>query len=280
MKRTLIFIVTLAILAGLAGCGNSTVEKAIENGKLALADNDIEKAESSFNLALTEDKDNKEAKEWLELIENYNQFVSQIEKKEIDQANNSLIELKENEKFASIKVLTKEQEKTLNKIMETMQELDKQVAELVQSYNPEEENSMPEESYLVRSDELLANPNLTEAQKNKVETFKKEATDRANAILAREDEKRRMAEQEQQKAAQEKAEMGIDKKRAEEILVETLGVDRSIAGVRSDETMDEVRDGVTYYFFDIYALTEGFAADAYYVNSKDGTVLHSSEFFN
>jgi len=107
MKRTFIFLVVLAIMAGLVGCGNSTVDKAIENGKLALADNNIEKAESSFNLALTEDKDNQEAKDWLELIEKYNQLVSQIERKEIDQANKSLIELKENEKFASIKVLTK-----------------------------------------------------------------------------------------------------------------------------------------------------------------------------
>jgi len=166
-----------------------------------------------------------------------------------------------------------------------MQELEKQIAELVQSYDPEDENSMPDETYLVKSDVLLANPSLTDAQKNKVETFKKEATDRANAILAREEEKQRIAEQEQQKAAQEKAaqekaKMAIDKKRAEEILVETLGVDRSIAGVRSDAAMDEVRDGVTYFFFDIYALTEGFAADAYYVNSQDGAVIHSSEFFN
>jgi hypothetical protein len=285
MKKAVIFLVALAVVVGLVGCGNSTVEKAIENGKLALADNNIEKAESSFNLALTEDRDNKEAKQWLELIEKYNQFVSQIENKEIDKADKSLKELKENNKFSSLKVLTKEQEKNLNKVKETIQDLDKQIAELVQSYNPEDENSMPDETYLGKSDELLANPYLTEEQKNKVETFKKEATDRVNAILAKEEEKLRVAEQEQQKAAeekaaQEKAKVVIDKKRAEEILVETVGVDRSIAGVRSDAEMDEVRDGVTYYFFDIYALTEGFAADAWYVNSQDGTVIHSYEFFN
>ncbi|PMC37333.1 hypothetical protein CJ195_11255 [Bacillus sp. UMB0899] len=285
MKMALILSVALAVVAGLVGCGNSTAEKAIENGKLALADNDIEKAESSFNLAITEDKDNEEAKDWLELIEKYNQLVSQIENKEIDKANKSLKELKENEKFTSIKVMTKEQENTLNKLEETIQDLDKQITELVQSYNPEDENSMPDETYLGKSDELLANPSLTEEQKTKVETFKKDATDRVNAILAREEEKQRIAEQEQQKAAQEKAAQEkdkeiIDKQRAEEILVETVDVDRSIAGVRSDEAMDEVREGVTYYFFDIYALTEGFAADAYYVNSQDGTVIHSSEFFN
>lgn len=280
MKKALILLVALAVVVGLVGCGNSTAKKAIENGKLALADNDIEKAESSFNLAITEDKDNEEAKDWLELIEKYNQLVSQIENKEIDKANKSLKELKENEKFTSIKVMTKEQEKTLNKLKETIQDLDKQITELVQSYNPEDENSMPDETYLGKSDELLANSSLTEEQKNKVESFKKEATDRVNAILAREEEKQRIAEQEQQKAAQEKDKEIIDKQRAEEILVETLDVDRSIAGVRTDAAMDEVRDGVTYYFFDIYALTEGFAADAYYVNSQDGTVIHSSEFFN
>ena len=54
----------------------------------------------------------------------------------------------------------------------------------------------------------------------------------------------------------------------------------SIAGVRTDPEMDEIIDGVTYYFFDVYALTEGFAASAYFVSSKDGSVSTYSELVN
>lgn len=278
MRKILWLVVTLFVMVGLVGCGNSTVEKAIEKGKLALADNDIEKAESSFNLALTEDPKNKEAGEWLKLIETYNQFKSQVENKEIDNANKTLQELKDNEKYSIIKVITKSQEEVLKTTIDKIKALDNQIAELVQLYNPEDENSMPDENYLAKSDELLANPDLTEEQKKKVEAFKKDATERANILLAKMAEEQRKAEEQQ--AAAEKSKEKIDRKRAEEILAESRDVDRSIAGIRSEPEMDEVINGVTYYFFDIYALTEGFAADAWYVSSADGTVVHSSEILN
>ncbi|WP_338752232.1 SH3 domain-containing protein [Bacillus sp. FJAT-52991] len=69
----------------------------------------------------------------------------------------------------------------------------------------------------------------------------------------------------------------ISRSEAKKILIKTKKIDTKIAGVRSDPEMDQVVNGVTYYFFDVYALTEGFAASSYFVSSKDGRVLTWSQ---
>jgi Tfp pilus assembly protein PilF len=83
-KRIIVlFLAAITIFVVLTGCGStdktsnteeqasdaSTASKALENGKLAFADGDYSKAKSNFELALSEDKENQEAKEWLPVVE-------------------------------------------------------------------------------------------------------------------------------------------------------------------------------------------------------------------
>ncbi|MFK2827032.1 SH3 domain-containing protein [Bacillus sp. B190/17] len=70
----------------------------------------------------------------------------------------------------------------------------------------------------------------------------------------------------------------ISRNQAKQILIKTNKINTRIAGVRDLPEMDRTVNGVTYYCFDVYALTEGFAASSYFVSSKDGRVLDWSSF--
>ncbi|WP_433772871.1 tetratricopeptide repeat protein [Bacillus wiedmannii] len=59
MKRLILGIIFLFLMAG---CSNETYKKAMDQGKLALASKEYDTAEASFDLALEEKKNDKEAK--------------------------------------------------------------------------------------------------------------------------------------------------------------------------------------------------------------------------
>lgn len=211
MKRNLFFgaCLILFILVA-AGCASPEVESqeveevenssivkdAIDQGKLALADGDLEKAKSNFKLALLEDAENVEANQWMELIEKHEAFVAAVDKNDVDQAVKILDELKDEDKYALIEGFTKEAEQNLNVLMENIQELDLKIAALSDLYNPEDENSMPSEDYLYLVDEILTDPNVTAEQKKFVKEFEIKATERANSILAKMEEEMKAAEAE------------------------------------------------------------------------------------
>ncbi|MGI2327642.1 hypothetical protein [Planococcus sp. YIM B11945] len=223
MKKKLFLLVCLLVVSLMAaGCSSSeskaggrevdssVAKEAIDQGKLALADADLEKAKSNFKLALLEDAKNAEAKQCMGLIEKYEKFVAAVDEKDTDTAANTLEQLKADDKFALIEGMAKEPEEKLNGLVAELKELDAKIAALGELYNPEDENSMPDELYLVKSEELLANPLLTPKQKKTVENFKNAATDRANKLLAIEEEKMRAAEEEQAEAAASEATAGVD----------------------------------------------------------------------
>lgn len=212
MKRNLFFGACLMLFSLVAaGCASpevenkdvqeeensSIVKEAIDQGKLALADGDLTKAKSNFNLALLEDAESIEAKEWMELIEKYDQFISAVDKNELDQAVKILAELEESDKFALIEGFTEEPEQNLAARLENRKELDSKIAALGYLYDPEDESSMPREDYLYLIDEILTDPNVTPEQKKFVEEFEVKATERADKILAEMEEEMKAAEAEE-----------------------------------------------------------------------------------
>ncbi|MGD6968550.1 hypothetical protein ACQCVP_19200 [Rossellomorea vietnamensis] len=175
--------------------GTSTIiEEAISKGKLALADANVDKAKSHFNLVLQEDPANKDAEEWLKIVGQYELFVFQVNEKAVDLAGDTLKELKNNEKYGVLEGLLKEHEYNYETLKTETTLLAAKMEELKQLYNPNDESSMPDETYLVRADEILASPYINENQRKAVEKFKKEATERAETILEQEEEKRKAAE--------------------------------------------------------------------------------------
>ena len=59
MKKYLIILVLATTL--IIGCGNNTYNKAIEEGKFAVANQEYEKSQAMFELAIKEKNNDKEA---------------------------------------------------------------------------------------------------------------------------------------------------------------------------------------------------------------------------
>ncbi|MDN3425700.1 hypothetical protein QL992_16140 [Microbacterium sp. APC 3898] len=184
---------------------SSIVEEAINQGKLALADNNLEKAKSNFNLALLEDSRNELAKQWKGIIEEYEKFVSAVDEQEIDVAQEILSELKKNDKYTLFEEIIKEPEENLNILKQNINNLNHKITALNDLYNPEDENSMPSEDYLYFINEILTDPNVTEEQKKSVKEFEEKATERANNILAKMEEEMRAAEEKTVEVSQEES---------------------------------------------------------------------------
>lgn len=76
MKKLLLML----MLVFLVGCSNGVYEKAMEQGKLALANGEVEKALSSFELALNEKPNSKEARAEYESLNNkYKNILQDID---------------------------------------------------------------------------------------------------------------------------------------------------------------------------------------------------------
>lgn len=168
MKPKRLFMPFLIILTiGLIGCqqvgkeeleNNLTVEKAMENGKLALADGDYAKSKSNFQLALAEEEDNKEAKDWLVVAEEMELLVTYIENKEVEKAEESIADIKENDRYESVKSRIEEYESTLIALKSSMEKIDDEIASLNQK--------LEEGAY----DEVIENGNTLKADENITET--------------------------------------------------------------------------------------------------------------
>lgn len=94
----------------LVGCSNSTFDKSVEEGKLALAGKEYEKAEGLFHLALDEKKDDKEVK----LLYKQTKKMVEAQKLKDEKKYDEAIELCDGiEKIPSDSDVAKEQAKKL-----------------------------------------------------------------------------------------------------------------------------------------------------------------------
>lgn len=83
MKQLLAALFTITLLVG---CNNGTYEKAMEQGKLALANGEFDKALASFELALEEEPNDKDAKMLHERLVALNQVKEAMENTKWDDA--------------------------------------------------------------------------------------------------------------------------------------------------------------------------------------------------
>lgn len=121
----------------LAGCGNDTYDKAMEQGKLALAQGEFEKAQGLFELALEEEPKDQEAQQYHDDLTALFEVEEAINNKEWDQALTKSDQLlKEKDLPGSIK-------KELNKHRQTAETAKANVNEQKQNVaeSPEKESS-------------------------------------------------------------------------------------------------------------------------------------------
>lgn len=103
MKKIGIILTLILLVISLVGCENSQPKKAIEQGKMEMANKEYDKALASFKIALDKESSNKEAKRLTALIDNYKKANDEFEKGNIDDANKIMNQIDEETIEDSIK---------------------------------------------------------------------------------------------------------------------------------------------------------------------------------
>ena len=99
MKKVIYLLFIMIALLGISGCDadkDNLSEKAIEQGKLAMANQEYDKALSSFDLALTEGTEDVQIKEMYDIIKKYKEAEEYLEKEDFEKADRTLKEINSN----------------------------------------------------------------------------------------------------------------------------------------------------------------------------------------
>ena len=103
MKKIGIILTLILLVVSLVGCENSASKKAIEQGKMEMANKEYDKALASFKIALDKESSNEEAKRLTTLVDNYKKANDEFEKGNIDDANKIMNQIDEETIEDSIK---------------------------------------------------------------------------------------------------------------------------------------------------------------------------------
>jgi DNA primase large subunit len=103
MKKIGMILTLILLVVSLVGCENSASKKAIEQGKMEIANKEYDKALASFKIALDKESSNEEAKRLTTLINNYKKANDEFEKGNIDDANKIMNKIDEGTIEDSIK---------------------------------------------------------------------------------------------------------------------------------------------------------------------------------
>jgi len=140
-----IIVIGICTMVMLTGCGNSMFTKAMEQGKLAVASKEYDKAEASFELALQEKEDD-QVQDMLEQVRNMNKGLKVMGNSDVDEAIryfNNVIKAEGN--FESMK---KEAKEAINKL--------------------EERRKLPEDQEKVKKSEIVQ---LSDEEHKKINIF-------------------------------------------------------------------------------------------------------------
>lgn len=103
MKKIGIIAISILLCISMVGCKSSVSKKAEEQGKLAMANKEYDKALASFKLALDEGINDKEVQRLTNIIDHYNQANMKFEKGDLKEANKIINSIDEEEIDYSIK---------------------------------------------------------------------------------------------------------------------------------------------------------------------------------
>ena len=121
MKKIILCIITFFITISFTGCHKekSISTKALEEGKIALASQEYDKAQNLFKLVVDEDSSNEDGKELYSLTTQYITLKKHVENGDYEEAEKTINELKANPKVSSIETeLFKIQDQLHNKSKE------------------------------------------------------------------------------------------------------------------------------------------------------------------
>ena len=193
----------------------STASKALENGKLAFADEDYSKAKSNFELALSEDKENQEAKEWLKIIEDTELLSNYLTNKEFEKAEELIEQLKTNKHFSAFNSKITEYENSLKELKNSINAINEKTESLKVALNNKEFDKLIEEGTILTTDK-----NITENQLTEINQLIEEATTQKNKeietqkIKAVEEKSKQEEEQRKNQEEQNNQKLTLDEMRS------------------------------------------------------------------
>lgn len=195
-KYVLILFVLLIVLTSCSQKGSmdalnsknpDTADKAFEQGKLALANEDFNKAKNNFELAYEEDKKS-EAKVYLNTIDLIESFNSSYEQDELKEAKKIQIQLLEDTNYTKFYFMLDENADDLDLIMNIREDIDEQIEGLKEHFDPDKGN-MPSELYLAESQEILDEYYISTEQLNDIYEWREAAKVVADAEMERQIER-------------------------------------------------------------------------------------------
>ena len=160
-KKIYLFFSLILILILATGCNSD--KKALEKGKEALANEQLEEAKEFFNKAV-EKGDNEDAKEYLQVIETAEELVTRTEEEDFDQAIEQLDELKEHKLFNEVHFIIRDSEKVLEEVINQREEINKQISLLEERLEVNGENFVPDDAFFESIDDLLSEKFISKDQ--------------------------------------------------------------------------------------------------------------------
>lgn len=148
MNKITSLIVVALISISLVGCGNSLSNKAVEQGKLAMASHDYDKALSSFEIAINENTKDEEVKEMHDIIKEYKDAKKYIEREDIENTEKALNDVSDQYKKYAIKDDINELKIELENLKTSLAESESEEKEQKETEEVKEqkETKKPEES--------------------------------------------------------------------------------------------------------------------------------------
>jgi uncharacterized protein YecT (DUF1311 family) len=166
LKNFNVIVLTSLIVIIMVGYGNSISSKAIEQGKLAMASKEYDKALASFQLAIDEGSKDKEVLKITEIIEMYKKASNLFNEGNIERSEKIVNEI--NEEY--VNYLIKDDIDTLKKLIKDKQKANQEIASEIESLNKYfEEKNYDEANNLINS---LEGKNLTDEQISQVNEVK------------------------------------------------------------------------------------------------------------
>lgn len=181
-KKVITTILTIILATGLYGCGNSTAKKAVEEGKIAIASNEYDKAKNLFKLAMDEDGGT-ENKETYDMLNSYLEAEKEYKDGNYDKALELLNNIKEVGDYQNLN----DDIKSLHKSIEEKEKIDKEY-----NNNIKKINELMEDGSLNKAKELLDSINLkdlSDKQKSEVNKLKDEITKNQEELKKQEENK-------------------------------------------------------------------------------------------
>lgn len=188
-KKIIITILTIILATGLYGCGNSTAKKAVEEGKIAIASNEYDKAKNLFKLAMDENSGT-ENKETYDMLNGYLEAEKEYKDGNYDKALELINNIKEVGDYQNLN----DDIKNLHKNIEEKEKIDKEYNDNIKKIN-----ELIKEGSLNKAKELIDSINLKDLfdkQKSEVNKLKNEITKKQEEL---EKQEKKKAEEEKKK---------------------------------------------------------------------------------